>query len=68
MGTEIDTHRKEYRMQFGSHKGKTIEQIHRSDPQYILWLRDETTGPAQKAAEDFIRGENKRIIEERETV
>jgi len=68
MGTEITRDRKEYRMGFGSHKGKTIEQIHRSDPQYILWLRDETTGPAQKAAEDFVRGENKRIIEERETV
>jgi len=52
-------------MGFGSHKGKTIEQIHRFDPQYVLWLRDETTGPAQRAAEDFIRGENRRIVEER---
>lgn len=63
MGTEIGTHRKDFRMPFGSHKGKTIDQIHRSDPQYVLWLRDETTGAAQKAAEEFIHGENKRICE-----
>lgn len=26
---------------FGSYKGKTLEQVYKIDPQYLVWARDE---------------------------
>ena len=54
----------DFMVPFGSHKGKTVSEIYKYDPKYVLWLRDETIGDAQLAAEEFIHAESKRIIEE----
>lgn len=58
------THCSDYRLTFGNYRGSTIGKIYKIDRSYVLWLRDDTQGPAQKAAEEFIRQENYRIIEE----
>lgn len=54
----------DFKIPFGSHKGRTVAEIYKIDRQYVLWLRDETTGLAQKAAQEFITKENQRIIQE----
>lgn len=54
----------DFKLTFGSYKGRTLAQVYKIDRQYIYWLRDETGGPAQEAAEQFVRDDNKRIIEE----
>ena len=54
----------DFKLTFGSYRNRTIAEIYKTDRQYVLWLRDETQGPAQKAAEAFIRAENIRIISE----
>lgn len=30
----------DYKMTFGKHEGKTLEQICKDDPEYIYWLRE----------------------------
>jgi hypothetical protein len=39
---------------FGKHKGKTVDEIHSTDPKYLMWLRDtykvnEKTSPTMMA-------------------
>jgi hypothetical protein len=33
----------EYRVFFGKHKGKTVEEVFAEDPDYLLWIRDTYT-------------------------
>lgn len=54
----------EYKLNFGSYRGLTIAQVWKTDRQYVMWLRDSVSGPAQKAAQEFISAENRRIIAE----
>lgn len=55
-------------LMFGSHKGRTIEAIYKIDQKYVLWLRDECNAPSvREAASEFLREENKRIIERSKT-
>lgn len=51
------------RMPFGSYKGKTLEQIYRVDPQYLMWARDEMKPPISEKIADFIAEKNRQIIE-----
>jgi hypothetical protein len=52
----------DYKLTFGTYRNRTIAEVYRTDRRYVLWLRDQTQGPAQKAAEAFIKSENIRII------
>lgn len=55
---------RDHKLTFGSYRGRTIGEVYKTDRSYILWLRDATSGPAQKAAQQFIYDDNKRIIAE----
>lgn len=52
----------EFKMPFGSYKGKTLEQIYDTDPSYVAWMRDDLNGFVQQAAIDFLKQKNMEII------
>lgn len=53
---------RQYKMPFGSYKGKTLEQIHKVDRTYIEWMRDNLDGIAKLKAIQFLQDENDRIL------
>jgi hypothetical protein len=48
----------DYKLTFGTYRNRKIAEVYKTDRRYVLWLRDQTQGPAQKAAEEFIKSEN----------
>lgn len=53
----------DFLVNFGSYRGKTLSAIYRIDKAYVLWLRDDCRlTEVRRAATDFIRSENERII------
>lgn len=49
---------------FGSYKGKTLEQVYKTDPQYLVWARDEIKDrDVSDAVSYFLQKKNREIAD-----
>jgi len=48
------------KINFGKHKGRTLEEIYKDDKQYFMWLKnnEKTDGKLKRACEDILLNEN----------
>jgi len=53
----------DYKFPFGSHKGKTLEQIYKADPNYLMWARDELNPPVSDKVADYLAEKNREIVD-----
>ena len=51
------------KLNFGKHKGRTLEEIYKEDNQYFMWLKnnDKTEERLKKACETIITDKTKEI-------